>query len=647
MCRFCSRFVPIAFLCLILSICAPGQSSGLGRRIYEENAKSVLVLYAMSPTGELVAQGSGFWVVGQKIITNAHVANAGKIVVELGPARVPTKLEKIDDFNDLAVLTVNVELVAKPLQLAEHPPSVGDTVYAIGNPEGLEETISEGLISGLRQIDGRRLLQITAPISHGSSGGPILNSNGEVVGVAVAGMREGQNLNFAVPASFVINLLTKAENSSAGNALTTLEEIQRLSERQETEKYSDDKNSAWQTDRAEIDRLLHKAFSESGTNPEILVRVSNAALSQDTDLAIEVAQRAVDLKHSSDAEFALAASLDQKAEWTFKDDNEKQSLLTRAEKAARSGMEQTKKPSVKDFFLLANILEDEHSNSEALRDFQLAWTASRSETDGDLRPNILRGLSRCSFALDEYADSQRWFEQLVATGNVNAYDWWVQALRLGQEMKFKESGAAYQAAAELNGSWSNWCDAATEYNASNDDDNTIFAARKCIELGTGETDSENALAMAHRQIAEILNKRGVYSEGLNHAKESVTLNPNEAFAYDDLGDALKGLHRYQEALNAFQQALRLSDGKYAWMHFKLGSVYSEMENWDFAQQSFEKSAELDPKDPASAYNVAVCNAKRHYYGDAANWYEEYLRRKPNASDREDILNRIRILRSPD
>ena len=177
------------------------QNAEIGRKIYAENAKSVLLLYAMSPTGEVVAQGSGFWVVGQKVITNAHVANAGKIFVELGSARIPTKLEKIDEFNDLAVLGINAELVAKALILAETLPDIGNTVYVIGNPEGFEKTISHGLVSGSREIEGRQLLQITASISHGSSGGPVFNSEGEVVGVAVGAFREGQNLNFAVPVS--------------------------------------------------------------------------------------------------------------------------------------------------------------------------------------------------------------------------------------------------------------------------------------------------------------------------------------------------------------------------------------------------------------------------------------------------------------
>jgi len=83
---------------------------------------------------------------------------------------------------------------------------VGDLIYVLGSPEGLESTFSQGNISGTRRLDGRSLIQITAPISHGSSGGPVLNSAGEVIGIAVGALRAGQNLNFAIPVSDLISL---------------------------------------------------------------------------------------------------------------------------------------------------------------------------------------------------------------------------------------------------------------------------------------------------------------------------------------------------------------------------------------------------------------------------------------------------------
>ena len=108
---------------------------------------------------------------------------------------------------DVAILKVD-HILARPLSLGDiNDVGVGDEVYVIGNPEGLEATMSQGIVSGIRQIEGNRLFQITAAVSHGSSGGPVLRKSGEVIGVAVGSLSSGQNLNFAIPASEVLALL--------------------------------------------------------------------------------------------------------------------------------------------------------------------------------------------------------------------------------------------------------------------------------------------------------------------------------------------------------------------------------------------------------------------------------------------------------
>src|SRR5262249_36347510 len=90
---------------------------------------------------------------------------------------------------------------------------VGDLVYVIGNPAGLEATFSQGIVSSIRELSSGKRLQMTAPISPGSSGGPVLNSNGDVIGVTVSTMAPsigGQNLNFAVPSNYLKSLLASA-----------------------------------------------------------------------------------------------------------------------------------------------------------------------------------------------------------------------------------------------------------------------------------------------------------------------------------------------------------------------------------------------------------------------------------------------------
>jgi hypothetical protein len=102
--------------------------------------------------------------------------------------------------------------------------AVGDEVFVAGNPQGLEGTFSQGIVSGIRDVESGTLLQITAPISPGSSGGPVLNSEGKVVGISVATFTSGQNLNFAIPANYLASLLIASNTNGVipfGHGVTT------------------------------------------------------------------------------------------------------------------------------------------------------------------------------------------------------------------------------------------------------------------------------------------------------------------------------------------------------------------------------------------------------------------------------------------
>lgn len=157
--------------------------------------------------------GSGFIIDDGKIVTNLHVIEGAKYgFVLLNGDKTKHKIEgyySIDNKNDLAILSVPT-LIGTPLILSDNlDPEIGEKIYAIGNPKGLSGTISTGIISGIRNMSNQNLIQITAPISPGSSGGPVINNSGKVIGVAVGTLTSGQNLNFAIPASLVKDLLSK------------------------------------------------------------------------------------------------------------------------------------------------------------------------------------------------------------------------------------------------------------------------------------------------------------------------------------------------------------------------------------------------------------------------------------------------------
>ena len=167
--------------------------------------------------GNTLGQGSGFFVRRNLIATNFHVIDgAAKGYARLVNTATTYPIEGVtaaNEANDLALLKVSAHGI-NPLDLGNSDAvQIGETVYVAGNPLGLEGTFSDGIISGRRgSFTKKERLQMTAPISPGSSGGPVLNRKGEVIGVSATRYDplRGQNLNFAVPSKALKKLLHRS-----------------------------------------------------------------------------------------------------------------------------------------------------------------------------------------------------------------------------------------------------------------------------------------------------------------------------------------------------------------------------------------------------------------------------------------------------
>ncbi|MBK7035864.1 MAG: serine protease [Bacteroidetes bacterium] len=163
--------------------------------------------------------GSGFIIDDELIVTNVHVIEGcnSAYILKNGEEKKYTVsgYVAIDKTNDLVILKVSGLSGTKVTLGNDSLPNIGEKIYAVGNPKGLNGTFSEGIISGIRKMIADEVLQITAPISPGSSGGPVLNSNAQVVGIAFASFTEGQNLNFAIPVKYLLILKTKMGSLTA------------------------------------------------------------------------------------------------------------------------------------------------------------------------------------------------------------------------------------------------------------------------------------------------------------------------------------------------------------------------------------------------------------------------------------------------
>ena len=166
-----------------------------------EILSSVYLLKSYNSEGNKISQGSGFLSEGV-IISNAHViADAAWVEVYDSQGRHITTAAyaiHIDLNSDLAILPYPGSTL-RGLKIRSKEPELGEKIWAYGSPLGLQNTVTIGNVSGFREVNKQERIQISAPISQGSSGGPVVDENGLVVGVVVSTYQEGQNLNFSVP----------------------------------------------------------------------------------------------------------------------------------------------------------------------------------------------------------------------------------------------------------------------------------------------------------------------------------------------------------------------------------------------------------------------------------------------------------------
>lgn len=184
--------------------------------------KSVVKINVYDKSGELLQTGSGFIVFKKNIlVTNAHVITGGITVDAISEDDKKLFVNGAIYYNqdeDIAILKLNNQNDISPLKISKKYNS-GDKVLAIGSPLGIKNSVSDGIISNILE-DGT--IQHTAPISSGSSGGALVNSKGQVIGMNTASLIAGQNMNLSIP----INQIEKAFINSKNNKVKKIEKIQ-------------------------------------------------------------------------------------------------------------------------------------------------------------------------------------------------------------------------------------------------------------------------------------------------------------------------------------------------------------------------------------------------------------------------------------
>ncbi len=209
---------------------APLAAVATPDEVFRIASPSVVAIQVLDAGGQLLATGSGVVIAPDRVATNCHVVRSPKLpsvrVLMVGGGqmfRVAT-LERGSANADVCILGVRRLKRTPATARAAATLKVGEAVYAIGAPQGLELSLSGGLVSALRNVRGQRYVQTDAAISKGSSGGGLFDRDGRLVGITTFTVDDAQNLNFAIPVERVMEVaglpLPAARGPAQGGAKT-------------------------------------------------------------------------------------------------------------------------------------------------------------------------------------------------------------------------------------------------------------------------------------------------------------------------------------------------------------------------------------------------------------------------------------------
>ncbi len=622
-----------------------------------------------------IGLGSGFFVKANGLlVTNSHVVEGAAFATihrSDGSTLFVDGILATDKEQDLAVLQVNgTSLPHVSIAPAGSVPAVGARVYAIGNPKGLTNTFSEGLVSSLRKKDGKVwALQTTAAISHGSSGGPLVDTQGRVVGVTTVSIEGGQNLNFAVPALAVRRVIDLASNvkpkplASAGGRVLGRRDTEAL-----LKAWAAMNEERW-SDAVEIITQLKKRDPE---NPFVWVTLGYVHQELGShELAVEAMKTAIRLKpdfaaaHNALAEFYLEMGRYDEAVEALKtairlnpdDANAHYNLgasYVRMERYAEA-VEAVKTAIRLDpddamaycglggvYIRMDRHLEGVEAFKTAIRlkpDFAMAYmklggayclmdrhadAVETLKTAIRLKPDLVEAyyiLGRANSDLGRYAEAVKALETAtrLKPDFAGAY-----AMLVGLYIVLDRRGdmvEAYETLNRLDPTRAASLLEKLEVNAEK------LSPKK---VATPETSEQ----VTSPEAPEVLkNARKAINDGrINDASRMLgslkRQYPEDPFVWNALGYMFYRLENYAKAVEAYKTAIRLKSD-YAGAHFMLGTTYGNMGRQAEAVRHLQKAVDLKPGLAMAYWELAKAYHTLGKHKEALRAYESLKRLDPD------------------
>jgi Tfp pilus assembly protein PilF len=293
-------------LLLLLLIPAPIRASqDLLPELVRRIKPSAVAIETFDSRGEKLTRG--FFIEGDRIVTNRHViegAYRAEVHSSTGAVYPVKGVLAVDAEGDIALLKIDVPAnQIRPLQLDKTSPQEGESVVVIGNPLGLEGSVTNGIVSAVRDIPTfGRIIQITAPISSGSSGSPVVNMQGQVIGIATLQITGGQSVNFAIPSERISQLQV--------TTMTSLSELVAMSGRNKRAKavqfFRDGLSFLSKDDCEKALPYFEKAVDSDSNYAEAWAQAGfcNEKLGKHAE-ALEASKKAVSLRPSAESYFNI------------------------------------------------------------------------------------------------------------------------------------------------------------------------------------------------------------------------------------------------------------------------------------------------------------------------------------------------------
>ena len=528
---FCTDRLFILFFIGILMI--PVLVFADADKIFKENSKAVVVVVTLDEKGEPLSQGSGFIVRPDgAVVTNYHVISEAKdIKVKVGGKVLDVEgVLYTDKENDLVILKAKGEKLQTVKIGDSEKATIGEKVYVISSPKGMENTISDGLLSGIREISSdKKVLQITAPISPGSSGSPVFNKNGEVIGIATFLLKEAQNLNFAMPVNLIKDKIRNIKITSLKES--GIEDYKKTAEH-------------W--------FYLGYVYVESGKYKE----------------AIDSFEQALRIKPDyAEVHYNLGYVYVKLGKYKDAIDSYKQAIRI--------------KPDLEMAHNNLGIAYDDLGKyKESIESFKQAIRINPDYTEAHINLGVAYGNSgKYKEAIESFKQAIRikpdYAEAHYNLGNTyslsgmykEAFESFKQAIRIKPDY------------AEAHNNLGLTCDDLGMYKEA------IESFKQAILINPDDVEAHNNLGYAY-------NKSGMYKEAIESFKQAIRIKPDYAEAHNRLGLAYEYSGMDREAIESFKQAIRIKPD-YAEAHLGLGISYLLIKDRGLALEEYKILKELD------------------------------------------------------